>query len=146
MLGFIATLFFLALIVFVVSGYWKAFEKAGEPGWASIIPIYNYIVMLRIAGKPEWWIFLMFVPLVNIFVAISMLIGVARNFGQSTGFGLGLVFLGFIFWPILGYGDEYRYQPLENGYYEDRIDEFGETDEPAEEDDNWNPIDDRRNV
>jgi len=85
------------------------FTKAGKPGWASIIPIYNAIVLLEIAGKPIWWIVLLFIPLVNFIVIIIVVIDLAKNFGKGTGFGLGLAFLPFIFYPILGFGDaKYR--------------------------------------
>ncbi|MBD0324805.1 MAG: signal peptidase I [Pyrinomonadaceae bacterium] len=97
-------LLYLAVVVLVIAGFWKVFEKAGQPGWASIVPIYNVIVLLRIAGKPWWWLLLLFIPLVNFVVAIMIAIEVAGNFGKGVGFGLGLAFLGFIFYPILGFG------------------------------------------
>lgn len=100
---------YLALIVVVVAGAWMTFEKAGKPGWASIIPIYNVIVMLEIAGKPLWWIILLLVPCVNIVVAIILYIAIAERFGKGPAFGIGLAFLPFIFFPILGFGDaKYR--------------------------------------
>jgi len=95
----------LAIIVFVLIAMWKVYVKAGEPGWAAIIPIYNIIVLLRIAGKPWWWILLLLIPLVNIVIGILVHIDVAKNFGHGVGFGLGLMFLGFIFYPILAFGD-----------------------------------------
>jgi Family of unknown function (DUF5684) len=95
----------LAIIVAIIAGIWKVFVKAGKPGWAAIIPIYNVIVLLEIAGKPLWWIILFFIPLVNIIMAILVSIAVARKFGKSDGFGVGLALLGFIFYPILGFGD-----------------------------------------
>jgi hypothetical protein len=103
-----ALLFFvfeLALIVAIIAGFWKTFVKAGKPGWAAIIPIYNAIVLLEIAGKPLWWIILLLIPLVNIIVAIFVCIAVAKKFGKSDAFGIGLALLGFIFFPILGFGD-----------------------------------------
>jgi hypothetical protein len=96
---------YLALIVLVFAGLWKTFAKAGEPGWAAIIPIYNIIVLMRIAGKPLWWVILFFIPIVSIVIAVLVSINIAKNFGKGEGFGLGLAFLGFIFYPILGFGD-----------------------------------------
>ena len=93
-----------AVIVLLIAAMWKVFTKAGKPGWAAIIPIYNYIVLLQIAGKPVWWIFLFLVPLANLVVLILMYAGVAKNFGKGTGFALGLIFLSFIFFPILAWG------------------------------------------
>jgi uncharacterized membrane protein YecN with MAPEG domain len=104
-------IFWLAVVVLIVASMWKLFEKAGEPGWAAIVPIYNFMILLKIAGKPMWWIVLMFIPFVNFIVAIIAGIAIARNFGKGTGFGLGLAFLGPIFYPILAFGDA-RYQPV----------------------------------
>ena len=104
---------YLAILVVVIAGIWKAFEKAGAPGWAAIIPIYNYYVMVKMAGKEGWWVILLFIPLVNLIVIFIVSIEIARNFGKSTGFGVGMVFLSFIFWPILGFGDaEWEVEPL----------------------------------
>jgi hypothetical protein len=103
--AFIALIFQLAITIFIIAGVWKTFAKAGQPGWAAIIPIYNVYIMLKIAGKPGWWLLLFFVPLVNIVIAIIVAIEIAKAFGKGTGFGLGLAFLGFIFYPILGFGD-----------------------------------------
>ena len=102
--GAIGTLISLAFVVGIIAGFWKTFEKAGKPGWGAIIPLYNIILLLEIAGKPIWWIILFFIPLVNLIVAILVSIEVAKKFGKDVGFGLGLAFLGFIFYPILGFG------------------------------------------
>lgn len=107
--GMLGTLIGLAIIVAVIAGFWKTFEKAGKPGWGSIIPVYNAVLLLEIAGKPVWWIILLLIPFVNVIVAILVSIEVAKNFGKGAGFGLGLAFLGFIFYPILGFGNA-RYQ------------------------------------
>ena len=103
---------YVAVIVIVIAGIWKAFEKAGKPGWAAIVPIYNVIVMLEIAKKPLWWIVLMLIPIVNIVIAIILNIEIAQKFGKGAGFGLGLSFLGIIFWPILWFGDA-QYQDFD---------------------------------
>ena len=94
----------LAVLIAIIAGFWRVFEKAGKPGWAAIIPIYNVIVLLEIAGKPLWWIILFFIPLANLIAAILVGIAVAHNFGKGDGFGIGLGLLGFIFYPILGFG------------------------------------------
>jgi hypothetical protein len=84
---------------------WKVFAKAGQPGWAAIVPIYNIIVLLQISGKPVWWILLFLIPVVNLVIAILVGIAIAKNFGKSDAFGVGLGLLGFVFYPILGFGD-----------------------------------------
>lgn len=101
----------LLLLVFAIAldGLWKTYVKAGEPGWAAIVPVYNAYVMLKIAGRPAWWLLLLLVPVVNLAVAVLVGLDVAKSFGKGAGFGLGLAFLGFVFFPLLGYGDaEYR--------------------------------------
>jgi len=100
----------LAIVILVFAGIWKTFTKAGKPGWGAIIPIYNIILLLQIAGRPIWWIVLLFIPLVNLLVGIVVTIDIARNFGKGVGFGIGLALLGFIFYPILGFGSA-QYSP-----------------------------------
>jgi len=95
----------LLVAVLVIAGMWKVFTKAGKPGWAAIIPIYNVVVLLQIAGKPLWWIVLLFIPIVNFVIAVMVMISLAKAFGKGTGFALGLLFLSPIFIPILGFSD-----------------------------------------
>ncbi|MHB1345731.1 MAG: DUF5684 domain-containing protein [Thermoleophilia bacterium] len=102
--GLFGTLIWLALMVVMIAGMWRLFTKAGEPGWAAIIPIYNIIVLLKIIGRPAWWIVLFFIPLVNFVIAIMMYDGLSKSFGKGTGFTIGLIFLGPIFLMILGFG------------------------------------------
>lgn len=89
----------------MIAAIWKVFTKAGKPGWAAIIPIYNLVVLLQIVGKPIWWIILMLIPIVNIIIQIIVTHQLSKSFGKDVGFTLGLIFLGFIFFPILGFGD-----------------------------------------
>ena len=96
---------YVALIVFMIACGWKIFTKAGQPGWAYIIPIYDTIILLKIVGKPWWWIFLFCVPIVNIVIAIMMTHLLAKSFGKDVGYTLGLLFLPIIFYPILAFGD-----------------------------------------
>jgi len=103
--GGFGAIIWLLVAILVIAGMWKVFTKAGKPGWAAIIPIYNTIVLLQIAGKPIWWIVLLFIPIVNIIIAVLVMIGVAKSFGKGTGFALGLLFLSPIFIPILGFSD-----------------------------------------
>lgn len=100
---------YFAFIAAAIIGMWLTFQKAGKPGWAAIIPIYNLVVLMQVAGRPVWWVILMFIPFVNFFIALIVSIDVAKHFGKGAGFGLGLAFLGFVFYPILGLGDS-RYQ------------------------------------
>jgi hypothetical protein len=92
-------------MVFVVVCLWKIFEKAGQPGWAAIIPIYNVIILLQIVNRPIWWIILLFIPIVNVVMGFVLAFDLAKSFGKGTGFALGLVFLSLIFYAILAFGD-----------------------------------------
>ena len=94
----------LALTVLVIAGMWKVFEKAGEPGWAAIIPIYNLYILTKIVGRPWWWLLLLLIPLVNIIFLIIINSDLSKAFGRGIGTTLGLIFLPFIFYPILGFG------------------------------------------
>ena len=98
------TLIYLAVVVLVIASMWKVFTKAGKPGWAAIVPIYNTIVLLEIVGKPTWWIILLLIPFVNIIVLLIVINELSKSFGRGVGTTLGLIFLGFIFWPILAFG------------------------------------------
>jgi hypothetical protein len=94
--------------VIMIISHWKIYEKAGKPGWAAIIPIYNIIVLLEIIGKPVWWILLLLIPCVNIVFAIWMTNLLSKSFGQSEGFTVGLLLLGVVFYPVLAFGN-YQY-------------------------------------
>jgi hypothetical protein len=109
--GLVAAFVELAIAVFAIAGMWVTFVKAGQPGWGCIIPIYNAFLMLRIAGRPAWWLLLLLIPVVNIVIVIIVAVDIARNFGKGVLFGLGLAFLGIIFYPILGFGSA-QYQPV----------------------------------
>jgi hypothetical protein len=103
-LGILLFLCYVGIIVFIIAGMWTTFTKARQPGWACIIPIYNIYVMTQVAGKPGWFLLLYLIPLVNIYAAIVVAHGVSTNFGHGAGFTIGLIFLPFIFYPILGFG------------------------------------------
>ncbi len=95
----------LAIAVLMIASMWKVFVKAGKPGWAAIVPIYNMVVLLEIAGKPGWWVILFFVPFVNFVMIIITSLSLARKFGKGAGYGLGLALLGVVFYPMLGFGN-----------------------------------------
>jgi hypothetical protein len=94
----------LAIGILIIAAQWKVFVKAGQPGWACIIPIYNTYIMLKIGGKPWWWLLLLLIPGVNLIFAIWIINMISKSFGKDEGFTVGLLLLGIIFWPILGFG------------------------------------------
>lgn len=102
--GGLLMLVWFAVVALMLASLWKTFAKAGEPGWAGIVPIYNLVVLMKIVGRPTWWFILFFVPLVNIVVIFLVYMDLAKSFGKGTGFALGLIFLAPIFWPMLGFG------------------------------------------
>ena len=99
----------VAIIVFIIVAMWKVFVKAGQTGWAAIIPIYNLYILTKIGGKSGWWVFLFFIPLVNYVFIVWLYNMISKSFGKDEGFTVGLVLLGFVFWPILGFGSA-KYQ------------------------------------
>lgn len=101
----ILILVWLAIVVLLIASWWRLFTKAGQPGWGSLIPIYNTYLMIKIGGNPWWYLLLFLVPIVNFFIAIKIMIDVAEAFGKGLGYGLGLAFLSFIFVPLLAFGD-----------------------------------------
>ncbi|MGA3024058.1 MAG: DUF5684 domain-containing protein [Bryobacteraceae bacterium] len=108
-LGTVMFLVLIAVAVVFIIGYWKVFVKAGQPGWAVLIPFYNAYVLLKIAGRPGWWLLLFLIPLVNIVIALLVAIDIAKSFGQSPVFGVVLLFLlSGIGYLVLGFGN-YRY-------------------------------------
>jgi Family of unknown function (DUF5684) len=99
------------MVVFLIA-VWKVFVKAGQPGWAVLIPIYNGYIMLKIAGRPGWWLLLFLVPLVNLVVGILVAMDIAKAFGRSAAFGVILLFLlAGIGYLILGFGKA-TYHPI----------------------------------
>jgi Family of unknown function (DUF5684) len=111
----ILVIVYLAIIVFEIAALWQVFVKAGHPGWAAIIPFYNYYKILKIVGRPGWWLILFFIPIVNIIVWIIVAIDIAKSFAKSSGFAVGLILLNFIFIPILGFGPASYVGPAAGG-------------------------------
>jgi hypothetical protein len=100
----IGVVIYIAIIVFEIAALWHVFVKGGRPGWAAIIPFYNYYVLLKVVGRPGWWLILYFIPFVNIIVWLIVAIDLAKSFGKGSGYGVAVFFLAPIFIPILGFG------------------------------------------
>lgn len=113
----IAAIWAIIMIPFAilsVIGMWKTFTKAGQPGWASIIPIYNWYIMIKIAGRPSWWLLLFFLPVANIVVTVILAIDTAKAFGRDAVFGVvGLWLLPLIGYLVLAFNkDKYKGVPV----------------------------------
>jgi hypothetical protein len=103
--GLLVLVIELAIFAVMIAGMWKLFVKAGQPGWAAIVPIYNTYVMTQIVGRPILWFILTFVPCVNFVALVLIMIDLAKSFGKSTGYAIGMILLPFVFIPMLGFGD-----------------------------------------
>lgn len=105
----VVIIFPIVIAVVYVIAMWRVFTKAGQPGWACIIPIYNLYVLLQIIGRPGWWLLLYFIPGVNLVVSVINALDLAKAFGKSSMFGIfGLWLFGFIGYLMLGFGkDQY---------------------------------------
>ena len=98
------TLLWIGVAVLALVAYWRIFDKAGQPGWASLIPIYNLVKLLQITDRSGWWILGFFVPFLNVFVFIRLVFDLSKAFGRGVGFGFGLLLLSPIFLPVLAFG------------------------------------------
>ncbi len=110
LVGPLAVLLFLllglAFTVFSIAGIWKMFEKADQPGWGILIPIYNLILIVRVAGLPEWMFLLLLIPVVNFVAMIIVSLEIRERFSKGVGFTIGLIFLPALFYPLLGFGSD----------------------------------------
>jgi len=100
----------LAVGILVIVSLWMIFKKAGKPGWASIVPIYNVIVFIQVAGLPLWYLLLLIIPFANIYAIFKIYIELAHKFGKSTGFGVLSVFFSEICLPILAFDKNATYK------------------------------------
>ena len=102
-LGFV----YLAFVVFLIISIWKVYKKAGQPGWAAIVPFYNLYIYTKIIGRPGWWVILYLIPYLGIIFVFISAIDLAKSFGKSTSFGiLALTIFGIIGFPILAFGKD----------------------------------------
>ena len=102
------------IFLIVVISWWKIFEKAGQPGWKAIIPIYNFYILLKIVGKPGWWLILILIPILNFVFIVWTYNMLSKSFGKDEAFTVGLVLLGFVFFAILGFGSAKYLGPYGN--------------------------------
>jgi len=116
-------LIWLAIVVIVIAGLWKVFTKAGQPGWAAIIPIYNIYIILQIVGRPTWWLAFLLLPIIPVIGGLALLVvlfiiywDLAKSFGKDVGYAIGLLLLSFIFVPMLGFGSAQYIGPMASGF------------------------------
>tara|TARA_B100000683_G_C12507280_1_gene559523 strand:+ start:4539 stop:4970 length:432 start_codon:yes stop_codon:yes gene_type:complete len=114
-IGIGAVVFLSILSVVLIAARWKVFAKAGQPGWAILVPIYNIIVLFKVAKAPLWWLLMFFIPIANIIFAIKLTHQISVRFGKGGGFTAGLIFLPIVFWPILGFGSAQYEDSINHG-------------------------------
>jgi len=108
-------LFYAALAIVMVVAMWRVFTKAGKPGWAAIIPIYNSMVLAEIVGRPGWVGLLNLIPFINIYISIILALDLAKAFGKDVVFGVLTIFFPFVMYPILGFGSSRYVGPAVQG-------------------------------
>jgi hypothetical protein len=94
----------VGIALFTIVSYWKLFEKARRPRWAAIVPIYGAVVLLRLVGKPSWWVVPLLVPIINLVTYLFLCPALARSFGKGNRFAVGLIFVHVVFLAILAFG------------------------------------------
>jgi Family of unknown function (DUF5684) len=124
----------LAVIVLMIAAMWKIFSKAGQEGWKAIIPIYNLYVLLKIVGKPGWWLILFIIPFVNYIFIIWTYNMLSKSFGKDEGFTVGMIFLSIVFIPILGFGSAIYLGPYGDAAafeanHNNQLEDFGKPDQ-----------------
>lgn len=124
---------YVGLIVLMVASMWKIFEKAGQPGWAAIVPFYNqYILIVEVCKEKPIWFWLLLVPCANIVAAIYVIFVIpfklAEKFGKDAGFAIGLILLGIVFYPMLAFGSA-QYQGGGRRRYDDDYDDDEDEDD-----------------
>lgn len=102
-------IFILVFLTMWIVGGWTMFQKAGQPGWACVIPIYNMIVLVRVARLPAWWVLLAIIPYIGWLFGLVVHVSVANRFGRGVLFGLCMGVLPFVFYPVIGLGNS-RYE------------------------------------
>jgi hypothetical protein len=103
-------IFVLAFIIVRFISYWKIYQKAGYEGWECLVPFYRLYIRLKIVGKPGWWLFLMWIPIAGAYWYVWMTNMLSKSFGKDEGYTIGLVLVGHIFYPIMGFSNNIRYQ------------------------------------
>lgn len=110
--GIIFLVIELAIIAIAFLGFWKVFEKMGRKGWEGIVPFYNFYILLQIFNKPIWWLVLLLIPFVNLVIMVILCIEIAKSFGKTPAYGVGLALLAPVFFPLLGFGRDTFTPPM----------------------------------
>lgn len=112
----VAIIFYLVIIVVMLASLWKTFEKMGQPGWYGIIPIFNFCVIAKLAGRDWWWGLLIIIPCIGWVFQIILLNDLSKLFSKGVGYTIGLIFLPFIFFPMLAFGSAQYVGPQQKAF------------------------------
>ena len=112
----VAIIFYLVIIVVMLASLWKTFEKMGQPGWYGIIPIFNFCVIAKLAGRDWWWGLLIIIPCIGWVFQIILLNDLSKLFSKGVGYTIGLIFLPFIFFPMLAFGSAQYQGPQQKAF------------------------------
>jgi hypothetical protein len=109
--------FVICIGVYLVYGWVmsRIHRKAGNPPWWGFVPFVNEYGLLKLSGREAWWLLLYLVPCVNIIPSIVIPLDVAKSFGKDALFGIGIIFLPFVFFPVLAFGDARYVGPAHGG-------------------------------
>ena len=100
---------YLAIMAVSIVSMWKLFTKAGKPGWASLVPVYNLVVMVEIVGRPLWWVAMFFIPVANIVFGVMLYLDLAKAYGKDSGWGILLILFPIVMMPIMAFSKNIRY-------------------------------------
>lgn len=96
-------LFMIIFIIFEIACTWITYQKAGVPGWKSIIPIYNILVLFQLANIPMWMFLLLFIPVINLYPLYLIYTSLVERLGKNKIYGILLMIFPFIIYPILAF-------------------------------------------
>lgn len=105
-------IFCLLISAATIAAMWMIFEKAGEPGWAAIVPFYNLYTLFKITWGSGWMFLLLLIPLANFVILIITWVKLSKAFGKGGGWACGLIFLNTIFICIMGFSKEFIYRGI----------------------------------
>jgi len=101
---------FVPIIILSLVGIWTLFEKAGRKGWEAIVPVYNIYIMVKLTGRPTWWVLLLLIPVVNFVIWMGLAIDFAKSYGKFSFMShLGTIVVPFLVFPFWGLNKDTKY-------------------------------------
>jgi signal peptidase I len=92
--------------------FWKTFADAGFKSWQAFVPVYNYIIWLKIIQKRFYWFILWLIPYINLIIMFQMTLETASCYKKHQIKHLFLVvFFPFVYFPYLQLSDKEHFTP-----------------------------------